>query len=435
GLFTQQARGKQLATRALERHRSDYQLAEGKGDEPSLVSGHFLTLAAHPRSEWNDLWLLLEVIHEGKQPQVLGENITSDVTRNKDDFHQGYRNRFLATPWDAHYRPPLEHPKPKSLGSQTAVVTGPKGEEIHCDQYGRIKVQFHWDRDGLADDNTSCWVRVASGWAGKAYGGIAIPRIGMEVLVTFLEGDPDQPLVTGCLYHKENVVPYDLPANKTRSTFKTLSSPGGKGYNELRIEDKKGAEQIYLHAQRDWDENVEHDQRIRVGNERHDTVEANTLTELKAEEHRITHLDRKSEIRANDHLTVAVTQHANIGTAQFVEAGQEIHYKAGTKAVLEAGAELTAKAGGSFVKLDGGGVTISGADVKINSGGAPGVGTPAAPLLPGLLKLADADKAGGLLLGRLNAPIPRLAPPKGICVECLLKAIRQRQAILSGAQP
>ncbi|AZC63463.1 type VI secretion system Vgr family protein [Pseudomonas chlororaphis] len=397
GLFTQQARGKQLATRALERHRSDYQLAEGKGDEPSLVSGHFLTLAEHPRSEWNDLWLLLEVIHEGKQPQVLGENITSDVTRNKDDFHQGYRNRFLATPWDAHYRPPLEHPKPKSLGSQTAVVTGPKGEEIHCDQYGRIKVQFHWDRFGAADDNTSCWVRVASGWAGKAYGGIAIPRIGMEVLVTFLEGDPDQPLVTGCLYHKENVVPYDLPANKTRSTFKTLSSPGGKGYNELRIEDKKGAEQIYLHAQRDWDENVEHDQRIRVGNERHDTVEANTLTELKAEEHRITHLDRKSEIRANDHLTVAVTQHANIGTAQFVEAGQEIHYKTGNIVVLEAGAELTAKAGGSFVKLDGGGVTISGADVKINSGGAPGVGTGLNILMPGMPLIADQDRAGSVL--------------------------------------
>ncbi|WP_080710539.1 type VI secretion system tip protein VgrG [Pseudomonas chlororaphis] len=397
GLFTQQARGKQLATRALERHRSDYQLAEGKGDEPSLVSGHFLTLAEHPRSEWNDLWLLLEVIHEGKQPQVLGENITSDVTSNKDDFHQGYRNRFLATPWDAHYRPPLEHPKPKSLGSQTAVVTGPKGEEIHCDQYGRIKVQFHWDRDGLADDNTSCWVRVASGWAGKAYGGIAIPRIGMEVLVTFLEGDPDQPLVTGCLYHKENVVPYDLPANKTRSTFKTLSSPGGKGYNELRIEDKKGAEQIYLHAQRDWDENVEHDQRIRVGNERHDTVEANTLTELKAEEHRITHLDRKSEIRANDHLTVAVTQHANIGTAQFVEAGQEIHYKTGNIVVLEAGAELTAKAGGSFVKLDAGGVTISGADVKINSGGAPGTGTGLNILMPGMPLIADQDRAGSVL--------------------------------------
>ncbi|KPW48399.1 Rhs element Vgr protein [Pseudomonas syringae pv. berberidis] len=148
------------------------------------------------------------------------------------------------------------------------MVTGPKGEEIHCDQYGRVKVQFFWDREGLADDKTSCWLRVSSGWAGDRYGGISIPRVGMEVLVSFLEGDPDQPLVTGCLYHKENQVPYPLPTNKTRTVFKTFSSPGGGGYNELRIEDKKGAEQIFIHAQRDWDENIENDQKIRVGNER-----------------------------------------------------------------------------------------------------------------------------------------------------------------------
>ncbi|MGY2355391.1 type VI secretion system tip protein TssI/VgrG, partial [Pseudomonas sp. SDO528_S397] len=225
------------------------------------------------------------------------------------------------------------------IGSQTAIVTGPAGQEIHCDPFGRVKVQFHWDREGQSDDKTSCWLRVATGWAGNAYGGIAIPRIGMEVLVTFLEGDPDQPLITGCLYHKENVVPYDLPAHKTRSTFKTLSSPGGKGYNEFRIEDKKGAEQIYLHAQRDWDENIEHDQKIQVGHERHDTVEANVFGEFKAEEHRITHLDRKTEARADDHLSVAASQHVKVGTAQFVEAGTEIHYHAGDKVVVEAGME------------------------------------------------------------------------------------------------
>ncbi|PRB47158.1 type VI secretion system tip protein VgrG, partial [Pseudomonas sp. MYb2] len=317
---------------------------------------------------------------------------------HKSDFHQGYRNSFLATPWDAHYRPALEHPKPKVLGSQTAVVTGPAGDEIHCDQYGRIKVQFHWDREGQSNDKTTCWMRVASGWAGAAYGGIAIPRIGMEVLVTFLEGDPDQPLVTGCLYHKENVVPYDLPANKTRSTFKTLSSPGGKGYNEFRIEDKKGVEQIYIHAQRDWDENIEHDQKIRVGNERHDTVEANTLSEFKVEEHRITHLDRISEMRADDHLTVGVTQHLKVGTAQFVEAGTEIHYHAGEKVVVEGAMELTAKAGGSFVKVDAGGVTISGAEVKTNSGGSPGAGTGIAILEPVIPWAAAKDKAGALLV-------------------------------------
>ncbi|POA70845.1 type VI secretion system tip protein VgrG, partial [Pseudomonas sp. GW460-R15] len=350
GRFTERPRGKFLSQRALERHRADYQQAEGHGDQTALVSGHFLEISDHPRSEWNDLWLLTEVIHEGKQPQVLEESVTSDTTANKDDFHQGYRNRFLATPWDVFYRPALLHPKPRVLGSQTAQVTGPKSEEIHCDQYGRVKVQFHWDRIGAADDKTSCWLRVSSSWAGDRYGAIAIPRVGMEVLVTFLEGDPDQPLVTGCLYHKENQVPYALPANKTRSVFKTLSSPGGGGFNELRIEDKKGAEQIFIHAQRDWDENIEHDQKIRVGNERHDTVEKNTYTELKAEEHRTTLADRKVEARMDDHLTIGQSQHIKIGTAQLTSVGREIHLKAGDKMVIEAGSELTIKGGGSFIK-------------------------------------------------------------------------------------
>jgi len=416
GRFTDRARGKQLATRALERHRSDYQLAEGKGDEPCLVSGHFMALSEHPRAEWNDLWLLLEVIHEGKQPQVLGENVTSDVTHNKDDFHQGYRNRFLATPWDAHFRPALEHPKPKVLGSQTAIVTGPPGEEIHCDQYGRIKVQFHWDREGQADDKTSCWMRVSSSWAGDRYGAIVIPRIGMEVLVTFLEGDPDQPLVTGCLYHKENQVPYELPANKTRTVFKTLSSPGGGGFNELRIEDKKGAEQIFIHAQRDWDENIEHDQKIRVGNERHDTVVKNTYTELKAEEHRTTIADRKVEARVDDHLTIGQNQHVKLGTAQLTSVGKEIHVKAGAKIVIEAGSELTILGGGSFIKLDAGGVTVVGPVVKINAGGSAGSGTGIGikpPVLPGA---ADKDKAGSLMDQALGNAVPEKVKPKAFFV-------------------
>ncbi|MEO9332219.1 type VI secretion system tip protein VgrG [Ectopseudomonas guguanensis] len=428
GRFTDRARGKHLAKRSLERLRSDYELAEGKSDA-YLISGHFLALAGHPRQQWNDLWLLDEVIHEGKQPQVLEESVTSN-TQPGDGFQQGYRNRFTATPWDIPYRPALEHRKPKVLGSQTAVVTGPAGEEIHCDQYGRVKVQFHWDRDGQGDDKTSCWLRVASNWAGKAYGGITIPRVGMEVLVTFLEGDPDQPLITGCLYHAEHVVPYDLPANKTRSVFKTLSSPGGGGYNEFRIEDRKGAEQIYIHAQRDWDENIEHDQKIRVGNERHDTVEANSYTELQAEEHRTTDLDRKVEVRANDHLTVAVTQHNRIGTGQFIEAGNEIHYNAGSKVVIDAGMELTAAGGGSFLKLDPSGVTLSGATIKMNSGGGPGSGSGLKILMPVIPGMADSDRAGSLL-ERVTAG-KKLTPPKGICLECLRKAMREGNATLAG---
>jgi len=396
GRFTERARGKHLSQRVLERHRHDYELAEGESDQPRLVSGHFLPLTEHPRSDWNQLWLLTQVLHEGKQPQVLEESVTSHVDSG-DGFVQGYRNHFSATPWAIPFRPALCHPKPKVLGSQTAVVTGPAGEEIHCDEYGRVKVQFHWDRHGQADDKTSCWLRVSSSWAGDRYGGIAIPRVGMEVLVTFLEGDPDQPLVTGCLYHKEHQVPYDLPANKTRTVFKTLSSPGGGGYNELRIEDRKGAEQIYLHAQRDWDENIEHDQKIRVGHERHDTVEANSYSELKAEEHLIVAGDRKVEIKPDDHLTVGQTQHIKLGTAQLTRAGREIHLKAGQKMVIEAGVELTLKAGGSFIKLDPGGITVSGPLARINAGGAPGKGSGIkikSPVRPGM---ADGDKAGSLL--------------------------------------
>ncbi|WP_421682958.1 type VI secretion system tip protein VgrG [Stutzerimonas urumqiensis] len=396
GRFVDRSRGKHLAQRALERHRHDYERAEGESDQPLLVSGHFLELTEHPRADWNQLWLLNEVVHEGKQPQVLEESVTSD-TQPQDRFTQGYRNRFIAMPWDIPYRPALNHPKPKVLGSQTAVVTGPAGEEIHCDEYGRVKVQFHWDREGQADDKTSCWLRVSSSWAGDRYGGIAIPRVGMEVLVTFLEGDPDQPLVTGCLYHKEHQVPYDLPANKTRTVFKTLSSLGGGGYNELRIEDRKGQEQIYIHAQRDWDENIEHDQKIRVGHERHDTVEANSYSAFRAEEHLTVIGDRKVEVKPDDHLTVGQAQHIKLGTAQLTKAGREIHLKAGQKMVIEAGIELTLKAGGTFIKLDPGGITISGPLAKINAGGAPGRGsgiTIKSPVQPGT---ADSDKAGGLL--------------------------------------
>ncbi|HEJ5220700.1 TPA: type VI secretion system tip protein VgrG, partial [Pseudomonas aeruginosa] len=394
GRFVDRQRGKLLSQRALERHRADRRLGEGVSDQPLLVSGHFLEIAEHPRAEWNDLWLLSEIFHEGKQPQVLEENVTSDTSASTDDFQQGYRNRFLATPWEVFFRQPLEHPKPRVLGSQTAVVTGPPGEEIHCDRYGRVRVQFHWDREGQGDDKSSCWLRVASGWAGNGYGGIVIPRVGMEVLVDFLEGDPDQPLVSGCVHHAAHPVPYELPANQTRSVFKSLSSPGGGGYNELRIEDRKGQEQIFVHAQRDWDENIEHDQKIRVGHERHDTVEANNYSEFKAEEHHTVHGERKVELKADDHLTVGDSQHVKLGRAYLARAGREIHLKAGQKMVIEADSELTVKAGGSFIRLDASGIAISGPLARINAGGAPGSGSGIAikmPLTPGA---ADADVAG-----------------------------------------
>ncbi|WP_367086824.1 type VI secretion system tip protein TssI/VgrG [Pseudomonas aeruginosa] len=425
GRFVDRQRGKLLSQRALERHRADRRLGEGVSDQPLLVSGHFLEIAEHPRAEWNDLWLLSEVFHEGKQPQVPEENVTSDTSASTDDFQQGYRNRFLATPWEVFFRPPLEHPKPRVLGSQTAVVTGPPGEEIHCDRYGRVRVQFHWDREGQGDDKSSCWLRVASGWAGNGYGGIVIPRVGMEVLVDFLEGDPDQPLVSGCVYHAAHPVPYELPANQTRSVFKSLSSPGGGGYNELRIEDRKGQEQIFVHAQRDWDENIEHDQKIRVGHERHDTVEANSYSEFKAEEHHTVHGERKVELKADDHLTVGDSQHVKLGRAYLARAGREIHLKAGQKMVIEADSELTVKAGGSFIRLDASGIAISGPLARINAGGAPGSGSGIAIKMPRVPGMADQDSSGA----PPEAVAANLPPRQPVCEECLLQAKKRGQAL------
>ncbi|WP_236213850.1 type VI secretion system Vgr family protein [Metapseudomonas otitidis] len=445
GRFTDRDRGRRLARQAQERHRRDYRLADGDSDEPRLVSGHLLSLTDHPKPEWNDLWLITALHHAGKQPQVLEEFASidgmvksakgtllgaaqkalgvslptaSEPASPDSDFKQGYRNHFQAIPWDVPARPDLNHPKPRILGSQTAVVTGPKGEEIHCDRHGRIKVQFHWDRQGQADEHTSCWLRVASSWAGNAYGAIAIPRIGMEVLVTFLEGDPDQPLVTGCLYHGVHQPPYELPANKTRTLLKTDSSPGGGGYNELRIEDRKGQEQIYVHAQRDWDENIEHDQKIRVGNQRHDRVEGSVYSEFLGEQHHTLHKDRKTELKLDDHLTIGNEQHIQLGSGQFVEAGQEIHYYAGDKVVIDAGMELTASGGGSFLKLDPGGVTFSGATINLNSGGAAGEGSGARPILPGAVKPADKDKAGITLEALAKQRRVFLQASTGICEVC-----------------
>lgn len=382
GRFADRARGKHLAKRALERLRSSYEVAGGRSDA-NVACGYFLSISNHPREQYNDLWLIHSVEHQGRQPQVLEESVTSDV-KPSDGFTQGYRNSFVATPWDIPYRPASLHRKGKVQGAQRAIVTGPQGEEIHCDEFGRVKVQFFWDRVGQADDKTSCWLRVSNSWGGDRYGAVTIPRVGMEVLVSFLEGDPDQPVISGCLYHKENAPPYALPEHKTRSTFKTNSSPGGAGFNELRIEDKAGQEQIFIHAQRDWDQRVEHDQKIHVGNERHDTVEANSYSEFQAQAHSLTHLARKVSVDASDHLNVATTQHCKIGMGQFVEVGDELHYYAGDKLVVDAGMELTATGGGSFLKLDPSGVTLNGATININSGGAAGVGSGIALLLPNI---------------------------------------------------
>jgi type VI secretion system secreted protein VgrG len=364
GGFIQEEHGKRLTRRAFESHRADYRRAEGTSDQPELVSGHFLMLSEHPRQELNDLWLLTELRHQGSQPQVLEEGLGDDTGRPGS---QGYRNSFAATPWDSIFRSRRVHDKPRMSGSQTAIVTGPQGEEIHCDSYGRVKVRFFWDRAGDAGENSSCWLRVASSWAGNGFGAVTVPRVGMEVLVTFLEGDPDKPLISGCLVNSSNSAPYQLPAHKTRTVFRSRSSPGGQGFNELQLEDRAGQELIYLRAQRDMEQKIEHDSRLEIGNERRENIKGNSTTVMHAGEYRTIAADRTVQVKANDYLHVA-NRHTHADQALIVEAGQQVHIKAGAHLVLEAGAALSLSAGGEHIVIGHGGIFSSSA---IQLGGAP----------------------------------------------------------------
>ncbi|WP_460116638.1 type VI secretion system tip protein TssI/VgrG [Pseudomonas sp. H2_A12] len=360
--FKGRARGGRLARRGLERHQSDRHRALGRSDLPALRSGHFLELRDHPDPSCNDLWLITSVRHEGYQPQVL-EEATGEV-----EGFQGYRNRFKATPWRATYRPPLNHPKPTINGSQTATVTGPAGEEVHCDAYGRVKVRFHWDRLDKSDDKSSCWIRVASSWAGDGFGATVIPRVGMEVLVTFLEGDPDQPLINGCLPNASHLPTYPLPQHKTRSVLRSRSTLGGDGCNELYLEDRHGEELIYLRAQRDLEQQVGHDSRLEVAGARREIIRGLSTVHLENDEHRHVSGDRTVVLGANDHLDVQGDSRTYVGQTVEVEAGQQIHLKAGARLVIDAGAQLSFMAGGEHLVIQAGGIFCS---RPITLGGAP----------------------------------------------------------------
>jgi type VI secretion system secreted protein VgrG len=405
GQFTDREDGQHLARHALERQAVDGCLAEGASDDCAFASGHFMRIKEHPRAQWNDLWLLTQVDHHGHQPQVLEE--TASV--GADEF-QGYRNSFLATPWEVFFRPPLQHRKPSVNGYQPAVVTGPVDSEIHCDAFGRVKVQLVWDRDGKRDEHSSCWLRVATGWAHDHYGGVMIPRVGMEVLVGFMEGDVDKPLVVGCLPNGANPVPLDLPADKTRSILRSQSSPGGGGYNELRIEDRKGAEEIYLRAQRNWTQHVLHDQRVQVDHERSIVVAGLSRHELKDGEQRITAGRRQVEVRQDDHLLVTGDRHIRVAN-QAVNAAGGFHVSAGRQIVLESGASATIQAGGHWINIGPGGIFSS---VPIQVGGAPMAVMGAEAVAPGAAEKLAAAPSSPLTY----AQIVSLKSPAPFCEEC-----------------
>lgn len=387
GHYLEPGEGKRYAGLRLQAHQHDATVIQGQSDCARLAAGKTFTLSAHPRADFNSTYNLTRVHMRGRQPQSLEENAGNEGTR--------FDVEFAGIPAGVIFRPPLRTQKPLAEGCQTAFVTGPAGEEIYTDPHGRIKIQFHWDRLGNFDETSSCWARVSQGWAGNQWGALVLPRIGQEVIVSFLHGDPDQPIVTGAVYNGVSPPPYPLPVHKTRSTFKTLSTPGGGGYHELRIEDKKGSEEIYLHAEKDVDLHVQNDWREWIGHERH----------------RIVHGNQQESIRQDLHVSVAQNHNRNIGQtwSQDVgrdqqisikgscheQAGRDISLKAGMQLVIEAGVELVLKVGGSLVKLDPSGVTIKGAMVRINSGGAALPASAAAPVAPLAAIAADSGDGPG----------------------------------------
>lgn len=380
-----QARGRSLAQRTLERWRSDHYQAEGESDEPGLLSGQLLTLGDHPQRAWNQQWLVTCVEHRGHQPQVLEEQASGG-----DGDHYG--NTFSAIPWDAIFRPELTRFKPRVPGSQAARVTGPEGEDVYCDAFGRVKVQFHWDREGTGNEHSSCWLRVASGWAGAEHGLVTLPRVGMAVLVSFLDDDPDQPVITGCLPDSLNMPPYALPEYKARSVLRSRSLGGSGGYNELSMDDRAGQELLYLRAQRNLEQRVERDSRLHVGRHHHGLVKGDHQLTVEAEDLRTVGGARKVLLRASDHLTVEHGSHTRVGTVLLQHAGQRVQVSADGEVLVQGGASITLRVGGEYLVVNAGGIFSSS---PIQQGGAPATGMQAMPLLPG---------------GEAQAPVPAALP-------------------------
>jgi type VI secretion system secreted protein VgrG len=309
---------------------------------------------------------------------------------------------------DVPYRPPQRTSKPFIIGAHTAIVSGPKDREIFSDEYGRVRVQFPWDREGKYDGESSCWIRVVQGWAGPAYGLWTVPRIGQEVLVSFLGGDPDEPIIVGRVANAHNPPPYPLPENETKTVWRSQSTPGSDGFNEISFEDRKGEELLYERAEKDRESITRNDERQVVGGNRARGVKGNEdITVLG---------DRRELIGGDGHQTVNGDQreHTKGGRSSIInedwqvralgsvliEAGGEIHLSSETKIVLKA-PDITLDAGGGFVRVTGAEVAVDGPAVMIQAGGAPASGAASQPALPEL------PGGAGNLFG-----IPGLPPQK-----------------------
>lgn len=302
GEYADRSEGQRLATVRMEEMRHQFDLFNGESNAAGLTTGGLFRLADHPRDDQNQEYLIVSADYRVEESPPESEIAEAEL----------FSLRFRAIPSAQSFQPPRLTPKPIVQGPQTAIVVGKAGEEIHTDKYGRVKVQFHWDRYGEKDENSSCWIRVSHPWAGQNWGMIAIPRIGQEVIVEFLEGDPDRPIITGRVYNADQMPPYALPANMTQTGIKTRSSKGGgvANFNEIRFEDKKGSEQLYIHAEKNQDGVVENDETLSVGHDRKKTVGNDEKTEVKH--------DRTETVGNNETITIGKDRTESVGGNETV---------------------------------------------------------------------------------------------------------------------
>ena len=305
GEYTESGDGESYAKTWLEALQTQHEQTRGSGDARGLAVGGLFKLTEYPREDQNREYL------------ITSANYSFGVESYESGGGSGinFNCNFQTIPSKQPYRAARITPKPMVQGPQTAIVVGKAGEEIWTDKYGRVKVQFHWDRYGKADENSSCWVRASHPWAGKNWGAIAIPRMGQEVIIDFLEGDPDQPIITGRVYNADQMPPWDLPANATQSGVLSRSSKGGSAANAnaIRMEDKKGAEQLWIHAERNQDIEVENDETHWVGHDRKKTIDNDETTLVKH--------DRTETVGNNEKITIGVDRTEKVGSNETIGVG------------------------------------------------------------------------------------------------------------------
>jgi type VI secretion system secreted protein VgrG len=331
GEYIEHGDGMRLADVRLEELQTQCETLRGQASARGLAAGHIFKLKSHSRPDQNRDYLTVGVsLHADA-----GE-FASDGTSAGGEF---FSCNFSCIDKTQQFRPARLTLKPIVQGPQTAIVVGPGGEEIYTDEHARVKVHFHWDRHDKSDQDSSCWVRVSQYWAGKTWGAIHIPRIGQEVIIEFLEGDPDRPIITGRVYNADQVPPYGLPANKTQSGIKSRSSKGGgsANFNEIRFEDKKGSEQVYVHAEKNQDNVVENDETTDVGHDR---------TEKVGHDEKITIGNNRTEkVGVNEDITIGSNRSEKVGSNETINIGSNRTEQVGANESITVGSNRTRMVG------------------------------------------------------------------------------------------